>query len=238
MILITEILYQMKQGATAPYLCVADNGEKYVIKRNRAGFEGCIKEWMLGKLGHAFGLPIPDCELVYVNCMLLEYNDNYQMEIGEGVAFASQFIDDLQEVNYQQLQTDSSQIHKDLFVFDYWIRNLDRTLTELGGNPNLFFRQSNKNLVVLDHNLALDEEFDFDTYRDLHVCSGFWLDQLDFSTQQNYSERIDNAMLFWDDLVSQIPDDWKDGHADFDGFINQIRLVLNEYRDNIFWERL
>jgi hypothetical protein len=29
----------MKQGATAPYLCLADNNKKYVIKRQRAGFE-------------------------------------------------------------------------------------------------------------------------------------------------------------------------------------------------------
>ena len=43
MIAIIEIQYQMKQGATAPYLCLADNNKKYVIKRQRAGFEGCIK---------------------------------------------------------------------------------------------------------------------------------------------------------------------------------------------------
>jgi hypothetical protein len=42
MIAIIEIQYQMKQGATAPYLCLADNNKKYVIKRQRAGFDGCI----------------------------------------------------------------------------------------------------------------------------------------------------------------------------------------------------
>ena len=87
----------MKQGATAPYLCLADNNKKYVIKRQRAGFEGCIKEWLFGKLGQYFGLPIPDCELVYVDGSLLEYNDSYQFEIGEGVAFGSEHIPDLQE---------------------------------------------------------------------------------------------------------------------------------------------
>jgi hypothetical protein len=96
----------MKQGATAPYLCSADNGKKYVIKRQRAGFEGCIKEWLFGKLGHYFGLPIPSCELVYVDRSLLEYNDTYQFEIGEGMAFASEHVPDLQEVNYQILQSD------------------------------------------------------------------------------------------------------------------------------------
>jgi hypothetical protein len=42
---VIEILYQMKQGATAPYLCLGDNDKKYVIKRQRAGFEGKRSFW-------------------------------------------------------------------------------------------------------------------------------------------------------------------------------------------------
>lgn len=228
----------MKQGATAPYLCLADNNKKYVIKRQRAGFEGCIKEWLFGKLGQYFGLPIPDCELVYVDGSLLEYNDSYQFEIGEGVAFGSEHIPDLQEVNYQQLHSFPQNKLQDLYVFDYWIRNADRNLSELGGNPNLFYKQSNLDMIVLDHNLAFDKEFLLESHHQLHVSSHFWPVQVDYDLQHGYEERMKNALINWDDLIIDIPDEWKVGLADFDGLIDQIKLVLNEYENEQFWEGL
>jgi hypothetical protein len=238
LISVIEILYQMKQGATAPYLCLADNNNKYVIKRQRAGFEGCIKEWLLGRLGQSFGLPIPDCELVYIDHSLLEYNDNYKSEIGEGMAFASEFIIDLQEVNYRQLDNLSVGVLRDLYVFDYWIRNADRNLTELGGNPNLFYKQSSLDVVVLDHNLAFDNEFLEEEHKKLHVCQRFWPAQIDFESQQKYQEKMTNALQHWDVLISGIPCDWKVEIAGFDGFTEQLKLILDKYKTNLFWEGL
>lgn len=238
MICIVEILYQMQQGATGPYLCLADNNKNYVLKRQRAGFEGCIKEWLFGRLGRSMGLPIPNCELVYVDSSLLEYNDYYQFEIGEGMAFGSEHIPDLQEVNYQQLQSFSKNQLQDLYVFDYWIRNADRNLTELSGNPNLFYRHSTLEVIVLDHNLACDKEFQIEDHQSLHVSSKFWPTQIDFVLQQNYEDRISQAMTHWDDLVAAIPDDWKDGVTNFNGLIAEIKLVLDEYQNQQFWEGL
>jgi len=228
----------MQQGATGPYLCLADNNKNYVLKRQRAGFEGCIKEWLFGKLGRYLGLPIPNCELVYVDGSLLEYNDDYQFEIGEGMAFGSEHVPDLQEVNFQQLQSFSENQLQDLYIFDYWIRNADRNLTELSGNPNLFYKQSTLEVIVLDHNLACDKEFQIEDHQGLHVSSKFWPSQIDYVLQQNYENRIRQAMLNWDDLVAAIPDDWKDGVTNFDGLIAEIKLVLDEYQNQQFWEGL
>lgn len=228
----------MKQGATAPYLCIADNGKKYVIKRQRAGFKGCIKELLLGKLGQIFGLPIPECRLVNIEEILLEYNPDYQSEIGQGTAFASLFIADLQEVNYQQLDSLSVSVLRDLYVFDYWVHNADRNLTELGGNPNLFYKQSNLDVIILDHNLAFDEVFLITDHKQLHACKRFWPAQFDFEAQQNYEERIRKALESWDDLVSKIPIEWRNELNDFDGFTKQLRLILDKYKDDCFWEGL
>lgn len=228
----------MKQGATAPYLCSADNGKSYVIKRQRAGFEGCIKEWLFAKLGHYFSLPIPRCELVYVDRVLLEYNDTYQFEIGEGMAFGSEHITDLQEVNYQILQSLPEDTLKDLYVFDYWIRNADRNLTAFSGNPNLFYKQSNLDVIVLDHNLAFDKNFSPKNHVELHVGKMFWPAQLDYDMQQKYEKRMESALEHWDQIITQIPDDWKEAVLDFDGLIKQIRLILLNYQAKNFWEGL
>lgn len=228
----------MKQGATAPYLCSADNGKKYVIKRQRAGFEGCIKEWLFGKLGQYFGLPIPSCELVYVDRVLLEYNDTHQFEIGEGMAFGSEHVPDLQEVNYQILQSLPEDTLKDLYVFDYWIRNGDRNLTALAGNPNLFYKQSTLDMVVLDHNLAFDKTFLQKDHRQLHLSSTYWPAQIDYDVQEKYEQRMQKALCSWEEIIAEIPDDWKDEVNDFDGLINQIELILTEYQNEKFWEEL
>jgi hypothetical protein len=238
LISIIEIHHQMKQGATAPYLCTADDGRKYVIKRQRAGFEGCLKEWLFGTLGQYFGLPIPNCELVYVDRLLLEFNDKYQFEIGEGIAFGSELIPDLQEVNYQIVQTFPQNTLMDLYVFDYWIRNGDRNLTELSGNPNLFYKQSSLDVIVLDHNLAFDNTFLPEEHSQLHVSHEYWPAQIDYDIRQKFECRIENALAYWDVIIAKIPDDWKEGMDDFDGLIEQIKLILTEYNNETFWEGL
>lgn len=168
----------------------------------------------------------------------MEYNDIYLSEIGEGTAFASEFIDDLQEVNYQKLDNASVDILRDLYVFDYWIRNADRNLTEQGGNPNLFYKQSSLDVIVLDHNLAFDNDFLNQDHAQLHVCKRFWPVQFDFDAQQKYEDRMRNSLQHWDDLISKIPNDWKVEVAGFDGFISQLKLILDKYETNLFWEEL
>ena len=61
---------------------------------------------------------------------------------------------------------------------------------------------------------------------------------MDYDLQQNYEERIAIALANWDDLVGDIPEDGKEGVADFDSLIEQIKLVLNEYQNKQFWEGL
>jgi glycosyltransferase involved in cell wall biosynthesis len=150
----------------------------------------------------------------------LEYNDFYLSKIGEGTAFASEFITDLQEVNYQKLDNTSADVLRDLYVFDYWVCNADRNLTEQGGNPNLFYKQSSLDLIVLDHNLAFYNNFLKQKHSQLHACKRFWLAQFDFDSQQKYEEKIGKSLQHWDDLISKIPNDWKVEIAGFDGFIN------------------
>ena len=50
-------------------------------------------------------------------------------------------------------------LQQDVLAFDWWIRNSYRYLTEKGGNPNLFWQPDSHGLVVIDHNLAFDAEF-------------------------------------------------------------------------------
>jgi hypothetical protein len=158
---IEEIIRKMEQGKTEPYLCRDSIKEMYVVKRLTATFDGCIKEWISARLAKEFGLPIPPFSLAEIDEYLIEYNAEYRNDLGEGIAFASKFVEDLQEVNYSLLDEAQIEVLKDLYIFDYWIKNADRTLSESGGNPNLFYKQSTNEVVVVDHNLAFDSAFKF-----------------------------------------------------------------------------
>lgn len=45
-----------------------------------------------------------------------------------------------------------------VLLFDWWVRNGDRTLFDFGGNPNLFWANTTLGLIVLDFNLSFDNQ--------------------------------------------------------------------------------
>ena len=137
MIEIIEINRQIAEGMTKPYICKADNGKTYVVKGKSATGEGRAAEWIIGSLGKSFGLPIPDFEIANISPELIEFDVEYQNNIGSGPVFASEYVEHLQTINYSDLKAHKGETLLKLFVFDYWVRNDDRTLTEKGGNPNL-----------------------------------------------------------------------------------------------------
>lgn len=238
MLYIEEIIRKMEQGKTEPYLCRDSNQEMYVVKRLTATFDGCIKEWICARLAKEFGLPIPPFNLAEIDECLVEYNYEHRNDLGEGIAFASKFVEDLQEVNYSLLNEVQIEVLKDLYVFDYWIKNADRTLSESGGNPNLFYKQSTNEIVVVDHNLAFDSDFKVQDHESIHVSARFWPEQLGLFDMDEYKSRMERSISFWEDIVSEIPEEWLELIPDPDGFFGQLKVILEKFNHNEFWEVL
>lgn len=94
-------------------------------------------------------------------------------DLGEGWAFASKRIQNAQELTWTDAQRISENVMATVLLLDLWLQNEDRSLSELGGNPNLLmtFRAEsggpeansdhlpNERLWVFDFNLAFDEAF-------------------------------------------------------------------------------
>ncbi|WP_268410226.1 HipA family kinase [Alteromonas sp. a30] len=217
-------------------------GKKYVVKRLNAGFKGCVYEWVAGNLGRLFGLNIPDVELVNIDDELVEYDADLQIELGAGIAFASKYHSSLNEVNYHELTIANKSALQDLFVFDYWIKNDDRNLTENGGNPNLFQDITTKKLVVFDHNLAFDTDFDLTTFKNTHVSSFLMKGQQDLFEQTlditSYQSRLNTVYAEFDNVVASLPREWLDEIPDAAGELARLRLVLEEFNHDQFWEAL
>lgn len=242
MINIIEIQQRMTQGVTKPWLCRGDDGKLYVVKRLNAAYLGCIYEWIAAQLGTRFGLPVPDSQLVYIDDLLVEGDDELTNDLGCGIAFASELKDSLQEVNLDRLREVKKSLLLDLFMFDYWIKNSDRTLTDKGGNPNLYYNIVTGDLVVFDHNLAFEHDFSSLDHKSIHAASSVIKGQTDLFTdvidKAHYQAKFEEAMLDFDAVINIIPQEWLDGLKDADGEIDRIRVLLNDFGNENFWEAL
>ncbi|WP_039970388.1 HipA family kinase [Vibrio halioticoli] len=235
MIYIERIIRKMKQGQTGPYLCVGDDGNQYIVKGPNTTYRGLINEWVCGKLGKAIGLPVPDFEIAYVDGSLLEFG---HYELSEGDWFASKYEENIQDVPYQKLCELDLEGLKLLFLFDYWMKNGDRNLTQSGGNPNLFIRSDLQSFIVLDHNLAFDKDHDetFSQLKELHVGSSAWFaEQRSLLDHDYYKELLENCVSELDSILESIPDEWLENCVDI-GIVEDIRVTLLRFRTSVFWE--
>jgi hypothetical protein len=91
-------------------------------------------------------------------------------ELGAGSAFGSRKAR-VVELSVGHLSLVSKEQQADVLAFDWWVRNGDRTLSAAGGNPNLFWDIDESQLVVLDHNLAFDDDFSVENFVELHAFS-------------------------------------------------------------------
>lgn len=236
---IIEIIRKMDQGQTEPWLCRAENDRLYVVKGKSAGAIGCVREYIGGCLGKAFGLPIPDFEILSIPEPLLEIEDQYRIKLGEDPVFGSVYEEHLEELNRTILRSLDAQVLKDLFVFDYWIRNGDRMFTDKGGNPNVFYRSSDGKVVVVDHNLAFDDDFELEEFKQYHLGRDAWFGQGLAELGVNYyTEKMQGVMENFDTYCDNLPLQWMESSTVGEGWPAKAGSQLIEFKEKIFWEKL
>jgi len=237
---IVEILNRSTQGITRPFLCKGDDDCNYFVKGRGAGRKSLIAEYICGNLAKSFDLPIADFEIVEVPEQLIGWSDEEtKKDLGAGLAFASRVLPHVQEFNISLFNKVDARLRRDVLVFDLWVQNADRTLTVFGGNPNLLWDQSDKKLVVIDHNQAFDLEFDPTTFSQTHVFNLEIANILnDMIERVNYEDRLSVAFADFNAACNNIPPEWwliDDGvPVSFD--LNAAKLMLERFSDNQFWE--
>lgn len=155
MLQIVEILRPAEQGRTTPFLCRAEDERLYYVKGLNTGRQGQWCEWLAGHLGQAFGLPIPPFCLVELSAELLVNTCPEWRSIGTGPAFASLARQDSQWLESHFAGEVPVELRRDVLVFDWWIRNMDR----FDDNTNLLWNRAIRQLTVIDHDLAFNPEF-------------------------------------------------------------------------------
>ncbi|ROO35214.1 HipA family kinase [Salinisphaera orenii] len=216
MIEIVEVIDRSVQGKTRPFICRGSDDAIYFVKGRDAGRRSLICEWICGCLARELELPVPDFRIAHVPAQLLNGPARLELaDLGSGPVFASKQRR-ANELTWESAQSVPSQTKQDVLLFDWWIKNGDRYFTEQGGNPNLFWAPDQQELIVIDHNVALDdtvESRDFLAYhifrREAETVFG------DMVTRTEYTRKLIAAMANWDKILGDIPDEWRYLDADY-----------------------
>lgn len=209
-VVIEEVLGRAQQGLTEPFICRGDDGALYFVKGIGAGRRSQICEWVAARLASLFGLPIAEYALADVPPELVEFSGFPGIrDLGSGLVFASRELPHVQELNVSTREHVPDQQARDVLVFDWWLHNEDRHLTELGGNPNLLWDVESHELVVIDHNQCFDLTFDAARFLDTHVFKDQWNRVFsDHIERAAYLDRMNLALRELDAIRASIPDSW------------------------------
>ena len=238
---IIEILGRSTQGLTKPFICGADDGNLYFVKGHGAGRRSQVYEWICGHLAIKLGLPVAPFRQVFIPDELVEGNSDYS-DLKSGLAFGSQ-KQMIMELNYAGINQVPIELQRTVLAFDWWIKNEDRTLTEHGGNPNLFWNPRNESLIVIDHNQAFDETFSSNSFKSHHVFkqqNNSLFSDVVYRTE--YEKQFQTALRSWNEISDDIPQEWYYSDpdmtvpADFD--LNSMFNILNRCNDNSLWEEV
>ena len=236
---IVEILDRSIQGVTNPFYCRCEDGEFYFVKGNGAGKRSLIAEYVGSRLARAFGLPVADFEIVEVPQALIAWSvRNDANQLGEGLAFGSKALPHVQEFSFSHIPQVDGQLRKDVVIFDWWVHNADRTLTERGGNPNLLWEAQHAKLAVIDHNQAFDTGFDAQRFAELHVFHKDWLAAADdMIDRQAYQDRLAAAFAEFDPACDNVPPEWwtVDNGVPTGFDRDAVRELLRRFMNNDFW---
>jgi len=237
---IVEIIDRSDQGMTRPFICRGEDGFVYFVKGRGAGHRSLICEWVAGQLALRLGLPIAPFELVYIPEELLSIAMRDDLDdLGVGLAFGSRKLC-VVELTMSHLEYVPDDTQRDVLAFDWWVCNGDRSLTEAGGNPNLFWDIDEERLVVIDHNQAFEPSCSVDEIEDIHAFWGASYELVhDWVVQQGYVERFEAVLADWDAICHTVPQAWlfldveqtTPTNFDFDA----VKWMLMRCKDAEFW---
>lgn len=179
-------------------------------------------------------MPIPAFTLLQVPPELVSALGPEVVALGHGAVFGSLQQTGVQEFAVTQLKRVDVEQRRMLLAFDWWVENADRSLSPHGGNPNLLWNAAQSKLVVIDHNLAFDADFDDASFFETHVFrqeAATLFD--DLVCRAEISALLDAALSCFDAAVQGIPPEWLwlDGEArtlpvqvDFDALKHRLTL--------------
>lgn len=209
-LLVTQLIRRVEQGITRPFLCKASDSHHYYVKSPKAaGHDAVCKEWLAARIASEWGLPLPACVILTVPMELFEgLLSSEHRELGHGDVFGSREIPQHQDITVLNEAThlDPKQA-AEILLFDWWLLNSDRSMTESGGNSNLIWSSTEKKLYIIDHNNAFDQELLADSFWNTHIFRNY-RSQWDNSFQRLMTPKMERIVKHMDEYWQELPERW------------------------------
>jgi hypothetical protein len=120
-----------------------------------------------------------------------------------------------------------------ILLFDWWVVNGDRTLSEHGGNPNILWVHHEHRPFVIDHNLAFDRTSleDFWIYHIFASARGTWT----AAFRNQWEPVMKSALAEVDGWWSEMPAEWTDVPGG--PTLQQVKTLLSRFETDpdTFW---
>jgi hypothetical protein len=210
---IVEVLGPSDQGRTIPFRCRAEDGALYYVKGQQTDRASLWREWIAAHLASALALPLPPFSLVQIDeALLAELPRSWQC-VGCLPAFGSRHHDASIWFEVALLEQVPPVLQQRVLWFDWWIRNMDR----LAANTNLLWDANHKKLVMIDHNLAFDRDFDAAKFLDLHIFASQWpVIANDFFLRDALRQQMNEVMPVARWACNNAPPEWRWANAEMD----------------------
>lgn len=210
---IIEVLGPSEQGHARPYLCRGTDGHLYYVKGQQTNRASLWREWICAHLAKALGLPIPPFALVQVDETLVEELPRNLRDIGGLPAFGSRQHPSAGWLELGIADQVPRHLQRDILMFDWWVHNTDR----ITGNPNLLWDAAHEAVVVIDHNHALDPEFNPDEFLATHVFASQWSSLThDLVERAQYERRLCEALPAAEFACQNAPEEWMWENSELD----------------------
>lgn len=137
-------------------------------------------------------------------------------ELGAGLVFASARLEAAREITWTEAQACPADLKATVLLFDCWVHNEDRTLSALGGNPNLLMTAESgegSKMWVFDFNLAFDADFSVDRFRENHLFSVL-LPQWPLGFRERIEPLMKAALDRLDEWFTTMPIQWQHFEGD------------------------
>lgn len=146
-------------------------------------------------------------------------------DLGAGPVFASLRIEGGQELNWAAAHGWPEETMALLLLIDLWLQNEDRSLSALGGNPNLLVQQipplpaddaegalwkdkpRREMLWAYDFNLAFDEDFSRERFFGAHVF-GEVLRTWPNGFRERMAPHLQSALTELNAVFDELPSEW------------------------------
>jgi hypothetical protein len=225
-------------GVSRPFRCVGEDEAEYFVKLKNVGWNHLVKEWIAGRLAQEMGLPAAEIAQVRIAPELVKGNADYETSLGSGVAFGSMRVNPAERLSLAFLPTNSDPGLSRILLFDWWIRNSDRALTETGGNPNLLWQIDKRQVVVFDHDNAFDEDLNPDHFWQFHALRNH-RNSWEPARREEMSTWLDAGVACLDRIWDELPEEWLlDSYGDPRCTLDKPGLqgVLSSFKTNPdFW---